>query len=263
MLNLETLLGISFSQFLLAFARISGLIFTAPIFQSKFVPIQLKILFTTMFAMAIGPFAGNNVELTSFNLWLAVFTLVQELVVGLVIGFVVNITFMAFQLAGFLLDISMGFGMVNVIDPTTGTEMPLLGQFNYFFALLLFLSINGHHTMIFSLIKSYDTISPGMLFLQKEAVGVMVQGFVGLFLLGFKIGLPVMGAIFLSDVALGIIAKLIPQINVFVIGFPIKIMLGLFVLIAFFPVFIMVVEKVFANSGDTFIMLKSMLRELH
>jgi flagellar biosynthetic protein FliR len=262
-LSLEYFFGFTFTQILLGFARTSGLMVSAPVFQSSFVSVPVKIMFSFALALVVAPFINSDFDLAKFTFWMSVFTLIQEVLIGLIIGFVVNLTFFGLQLAGYYLDTTMGFGMVNILDPNTGAEVPLLGQFNYILALLIFLAINGHHTLILSLIQSFEVVKPGMLFLKKEAVGIFVKAFANMFYLGFKIAIPIMGAIFLVDVALGVIAKLIPQINVFVMGFPIKITLGLLLLILFIPIYIFLVEVALAKSGETFSIVRLMLKQMH
>ncbi len=262
-MNFEQIFGVTFSQVLLGFTRASGMIMSAPIFQSRNIPPQVKVVLAFGLALVVAPFIVGGIDLNQFTFGMAVYTLIQEILTGLIMGFMVNLTMYAIQIAGYYFDVQMGFGMVNVLDPTTGAQMPLLGQLNFIMASLIFLAINGHHTVIASFIQSYQVIKPGMFLIKKEAVGVFVMAFTNMFYLGFKIGLPIMGTIFLADVALGIIAKLIPQINVFIVGFPIKIILGLIMLIFFISVYIMLIEATFSNSGDTFKMMRLMLRHLH
>ncbi len=262
-MNFENLFETSLIQFLLVFTRASGMVLTAPIFQSKTIPMQVKVIIAFSLALVLGPVIEARTELILVNNAVFFITLIQELLVGLIIGFSVNLTIHAIQLAGYFMDVSLGFGVVNIIDPNTGTEMPLLGQFNYFIAIAIFLGINAHHTVIMSLAQSYELIKPGFFMIKNQAVAVFLKAFSGMFLLGFQIALPIIGAIFLADVALGIISKLIPQINVFVIGFPIKIILGLIMLIFFLPVYVIVLEKVFSHSGSTFRFLIYFLKQLH
>jgi flagellar biosynthetic protein FliR len=127
---------------------------------------------------------------------------------------------------------------------------------------LIFLAINGHHTLIVAFVNSYNAVKPGLFVLRKETVGLFVQAFSQMFLLGLKISIPILGTIFLTDVALGIMAKLMPQINIFVVGFAIKIIVGFLVLILFLPIYVMLIENTFAYSGDTFKMLRLMLRQM-
>jgi len=259
----ETLFGINLTQVLLAFTRISGFIFTAPLFQSKNISPPLKVCFAFGLALIIAPFITAELDLMKFNFAMSCVSLLVELLVGLIIGFVANLMFAGLQLAGYYFDLTLGFGMVNIFDPTSGSEMPLFGQFNNILALLVFLAINGHHLLLRALIESYQVIPPGKFLLQAGAVQLIVQVFIKMFLLGFQVGMPLLGSIFLVDAALGIIAKLLPQLNVFVIGFPIKIALGLLILIAFLPLYLMMVETVFGNSGETYRSLRLLMRQMH
>ncbi|HYH05254.1 MAG TPA: flagellar biosynthetic protein FliR, partial [Bacillota bacterium] len=225
-MGLESIFQINYTGFLLGFGRASGLIMTAPIFQTRSIPVQIRVLFAFGLALLVAPFIQFKQELLQLNTWVATTLLVQEIMVGLIMGFMMNLTFYAVQISGSFIDVPIGFSMVNILDPSTGTEVPLFGHFNYLLAGLIFLAMNGHHTVIVSFVKSFEAVKPGMFFLKKEATGVFVMAFAQMFLLGFKISIPVMGTIFLTDVALGIIAKLMPQINVFVVGFAIKIVVG-------------------------------------
>lgn len=262
-MNFEQIFGMTFSQVLIGFARASGMVMTAPIFQSRNIPPQVKVFLSFGLALVVAPFVVGAVDLERFTFGMAVFTLIQELLTGLIMGFMISLPLYGIQLAGYFFDTQMGFGMINILDPTTGTQMPLMGQVNYIIASLIFLAINGHHTVISSFIQSYQVIKPGMFILKKEAVGVFVMAFSKLFYFGFKIGIPIIGTIFLADVAMGIIAKLIPQINVFMMGYPVKIILGLIMIILFLPVFVMLLEATFSSSGDAFKMMRLMLRHLH
>lgn len=262
-MNIEALIGVNITQFLLAFVRATGVVMTAPIFQNRAIPPQAKALLSGGIAVIIAPYISREADIMGYYFWMAIAVLIQELLVGLIIGFMVSLTIYAVQLAGYFFDVPMGFGMVNIIDPQSGTELPLLGQLNFILASMIFLAINGHHTVILSLVKSYAIIKPGMFLLKKEAVGLFVQAFSTMFYLGFKIGIPIIGTIFLTDIALGIIAKLIPQINVFIVGMPLKILVGLLVLIIFLPVYVFMIEKTFSSSGETFKMMQLMLKQIH
>jgi len=261
-LNIEAFIGMNITQFLLGLVRASGLMVTAPLFQSRSIPAQAKALFAGALALTVAPYIQSDLDLEAFSYWMAIVTLIQEMIVGLIMGLMVNLTMYALQLAGYFFDVPMGFGMINVLDPQSGTEMPLLGQFNAILGGLIFLAIDGHHTLISSFIKSYDVIGPGAFFFHREAVGVFLRAFSNMFYLGFKIGIPIVGTIFLTDVALGMISKLIPQINVFVMGFSIKIIVGLMTLAMFIPAYVYLIEQNFSSSGTAFKLLRMILRHL-
>lgn len=261
-MNMETFFGFGLTQILIGFCRASGMIATAPVFQNRSIPVQVKMIFAFGLALVTAPYIKNISVLNQFTFGMAVFTLIQEVLVGMIIGFMVNFIFYAIQMAGYYFDVSLGFSVVNIIDPNTGTEMPILGQFNYILALIIFLAIDGHHALILSLIQSYGIVKPGMLFIKKEAIGIVVAAFSRMFYLGFQIGLPVVGAIFLTDVAMGIVSKLIPQINVFVAGFSVKIILGILLLIVFLPVYVHLVAYLFGANGEAFDFLRHMLKQM-
>jgi flagellar biosynthetic protein FliR len=253
---------LDFTAILLAFGRAAGLIFTAPIFNGKMIPAQLKVLLALGLAVVVAPFIQFRYDMLQINPWIAAGFLLQELLVGIIMGFVVNLTFYTVQITGYFLDVPMGFGMINIIDPASGTEMPLFGQFNFILAGLIFLVVNGHHTLIVSFVNSFHVVKPGLFLLKKEAVGLFVQAFSNMFLLGLKISIPILGTIFLTDIALGIMAKLMPQINIFVVGFSIKIIVGFLVLLLFLPIYVILIENTFAYSGDTFKVLRLILQQM-
>jgi flagellar biosynthetic protein FliR len=215
-----------FTAILLGFGRASGLIFTAPIFQGKMIPAQLKVMLAIGLAVIVSPFIKFSYDLLQINPWIAAAFIVQEILVGIIMGFVVNLTFYTVQITGYFLDVPMGFGMINIIDPASGTEMPLFGQFNFVLAGLIFLAINGHHTLIVAFVNSYNAVKPGLFVLRKETVGLFVQAFSQM------------------------------------VGFAVKIIVGFLVLILFLPIYVMLIENTFAYSGDTFKMLRLMLRQM-
>src|SRR5690554_433216 len=121
---------------------------------------------------------------------------VQELLTGLLMGFVVNIIFAAFQVAGQMIEVPMGFGLVNVLDPMTGVQMPLVGQVKHVIALWVFLLVNGHHTLIRALMESYRLLPAGKPPFLTHGVESLVKVFCGMFLLAFRIALPIVGVLF-------------------------------------------------------------------
>lgn len=261
-MNYELLFGMTATQYILGFVRASGMVVTAPFYQSKMIPFQIKALLAGALAVATAPYIQSSMDLNAVSFWMAVSILIQEVLVGLIIGLMVNLTIYSLQIAGYFFDIPLGFGMVNLIDPQSGGATPLFSQFNYVFAGLIFMAINGHHTLIMSFIKSYQVVGPGMFVLKTESVGVFLRAFAMMFFLGFKIGIPVLGTIFLVDVAMGMISKLIPQINVFVVGFSLKISIGIFILAVFMPTYVYMVEQAFSTSGWAFKMLRMMLQNM-
>ncbi len=150
--------------------------------------------------------------------------------IGFLLGLSIRLIFAGIQLAGEFIGFQMGFGMAHVIDPQSGTDTTLIAQFHYLLGLLIFLSIDGHHWFLKALVRSFDLLSPGEFSLQKE----FFPWFMGLcgkmFLTAIKIIAPVMVILILVQIAMGLVAKTVPQVNVLLSSFPLTISLGLIVL---------------------------------
>ena len=154
----------------------------------------------------------------------------------------------AAQIAGGFIDFQMGFAMANVIDPQTGAQSPLVGQFLNTLALLLLLALNGHHLLLDGIFYSYQFMPMEMMwpaFGQENYVEFIMKTFAGVFASAFQMSIPIVATIFLVDIALGITARTVPQLNIFVIGFPIKIGVGFLVLLVMMGVLLAVIQKMF------------------
>lgn len=163
----------------------------------------------------------------------------REVLIGLLLGFIGYLMFMAIQTAGSFIDIQIGFGIANVIDPMTGTSAPILGNFKYMIALLMFLSMNGHHHLLDAIVYSYKWIPMNNdLFLRMVDGSLsefLVRTFAQSFVLAFQMSAPLVTALFLTDVGLAFLARTAPQYNVFVIGVPLKIIIGIALLLVLMP----------------------------
>ena len=191
-----------------------------------------------------------------------VFHLVQEFAIGLLMGFILYLTFAGLQLAGHLVERPMGFAMVNVLDPYTGTQMPIIGQLYYIIALWLFILVKGDHTLLNVLSQSYQLLPVGGEIIFAKGLPYILQAFSGLFWLAVQVALPIFGVLFLTDVGLGVLAKLVPQINVFFIGFPLKAFLGLTLIILSMPVLVRWLAEYFSTSGSVWTELLRFLKTI-
>jgi flagellar biosynthetic protein FliR len=133
-----------------------------------------------------------------------------------------------------LMGYQMGFAVANVLDPTSEERVSIIGQFIFIFGILYFLALDGHHMLIRALDQSYVMAPPMGVGLTGGTVTILVRMFTGMFVIGLQIALPIIGTLFLIDVSLGIIAKTVPQMNVFIIGLPLKTLVGLMILTATF-----------------------------
>lgn len=235
------------SVFLLIFCRMTAFFVVAPIFSSRGVPNSFKIGLSAVIAFLIVIIQGVNQAIPT-DLSYILF-IIRELLIGLLMGYVALLLFTVIQMAGSFIDIQMGFGIVNVIDPMTGASAPVLGNYKYIIATLLFLSMNGHHYLLDAVIRSYNWMPLSNELFQRIYSGnvaeFLARTFSQAFLLSFQLAAPLVVALFITDVALGFLARTAPQFNVFVIGIPLKILVGLAMLLLLIPSFIYAFENLF------------------
>lgn len=216
--------------FLLVLCRISAFFLVAPVFTFRGVPNQFKV--GIAFFVALLAYTISSPVVLSFDGYYML-AILREVLVGALLGFIAYMFFTVVQIAGSFVDLQMGFGIVNVMDPVTGAQSPILGSFKYIIAILLFFSLNGHHYLISAIMDSYQWIP-----LEHDAFYQLYSGavtsflsdaFMTAFILAFQMAAPLIVSLFLADVALGMLARTAPQFNLFVIGIPIKILLGFIV----------------------------------
>lgn len=220
-----------FSVYLLIFVRIASFFITMPIFSHRLIPAQHRIGISALLAWIMYyTVSSPGFEIDGLYLLLVL----KESLVGLLIGFFAYMMFSAVQAAGGFIDFQMGFSMANVIDPQTGAQSPIMGQYLYTFALLFLLAIDGHHLLLDGIFFSYEFIPLSTDFLpfgNEQILALMVHFFTQSFIIAFQMSVPIVGSLFLVDVALGIVARTVPQMNIFVIGFPIKIFVSFILII--------------------------------
>lgn len=242
-LDALTLIQTQMSLFLLIFVRISGIIIISPVFGSRNIPGSLKTGLTLYLALIILPFiTSTEMPAVPQTLIPYIILLVSELIFGIIIGFASSLVFSAVQMTGSLLDMQIGFGVVNVFDPQAGQQVPLIGNFKYILALLLFLIVNGHHILLTAIVDSFKLVPITGVVFSNSITNMMVNMISGIFTLAFKITVPVLAALIITDIALGILARTMPQMNVFIVGVPAKIIVGIFVLSVTLPFFMLFLE---------------------
>jgi flagellar biosynthetic protein FliR len=237
---------------LLIFCRISSFFIVAPIFSAKNVPIQFKIGLS--FFITLVAFSTIDQSSMTFD-GVYIVAMMKEIVIGLLLGFVAYLFFTIVQISGSFIDMQMGFSMANIIDPMTGTQSPILGNLKFMLAVLLFISMGGDHYFIHAIVDSYHWVP-----LSNDAFAHIYNGQVSEFLLqslstvfelAFQMAAPMIAALFLIDVGLGILARTAPQFNIFVIGMPLKVLIGFVLLTLLFPSFINLFSELFTLMFDS------------
>jgi len=237
---------------MLFFCRIASFFVVVPVFSARNVPAQFKIglaFFVTLIAFSVAG-ASTPVAFDSFYL----LSVIREILVGICLGFVAYLFFTVMQIAGSFMDIQVGFGIANVIDPMTGASSPVIGNLKYMIAMLLFLSLNGHHLLLKAIMESYEWIPlSNDLFARMYGGQIsefILKSFTTIFALSFQIASPFIVALFLTDIGLGFLTRVAPQFNVFVIGVPLKMLVGFMLLLLLFPAYHDVFRDVFTSMLD-------------
>jgi flagellar biosynthetic protein FliR len=214
-------------RFLLILMRVSPVLFMMPLFNARNLPGFLKVALALAVSLVLWPVAPLEASSFPTDPWGFGFFLIFELMIGLILALSVQLIFGGIQLAGELTGIEMGLSMANVIDPQSGVDTSLIAQLQYLLALLIFLSIDGHHWFFRALVQSFEVLSPGQLISQGGLYRHLLDLSGRMFLIALKIAAPVMAILFLIQLALGILARTVPQVNILVSSLPLTIGLGL------------------------------------
>ena len=213
-------------SFLLTFMRISVVVFMLPFYGTSLIPTTIKGALCMALALALWPklsFAGTAMP---SNPWTLGIMFLGEVIIGLLLDILVRLLFSAAQSAGAIMGFSMGFSLMNSIDPTTGAQESGLGHLMSQVTTMLFLCLNGHLVLLSCMAQSFDLVAPGALLI-NPALGEHLIVFTSqMFIMALKISAPILASIFLVDLALALIARAAPQMNVLFIGFPLKISVG-------------------------------------
>ena len=235
-------LGRQFVGFLLVFARITGMFVTAPMFGSRIIPVQVRVGFALIITILSTPAILSFAKPGPGSLLVLSWWIILEIIYGMSAGFVATMLFNAIQMAGQLIDMQIGFGIVNIFDPQFGQQVPLIGNFKYLLGLTIFLVIEGHHVILTAIVESFRAAPAGVLPAISEPALYFVDVVGSLFVMGLRIAMPVLGTVLLTDVALGILARVMPQMNVFVVGITGKIVVGIIMLFFALPFYVAFLE---------------------
>jgi flagellar biosynthesis protein FliR len=247
-------MGVDLQQFILflgILSRVLPIIFLAPVTGHQSVPVTVKLALGFFLALVLTPLLGKSAPVFDVDTAALVLTALREIGVGLLIGFASSLVFIGVRFAGDLVATEMGLSMATMFDPESGTSNPILAQFFALLAMLVFLLINGHHFIIESIVLSYHAVPIG----QFELSGALAQGLVRMtgmvFVTAVKFAAPVIVTQLLTNVALAVLSRVMPQMNIFVVSMPLKIGVGLLVIVASAPLMLMVLREsllAFENS---------------
>ncbi len=223
------LLNWTINQFLclvIILVRVAPLLFFMPVIGTPAVPAQVKILFSLMVSLVLVPVVPvGAADLPSTVPGLMIFV-ITEICLGAFLAVFARLVFAAVQVAGQMVGIQMGMGMAGVMDPQFGAQVSLIGQLWNVVAILIFLAMDGHHIFVRTMIESFNFVRPGTMHITQATYSGMMQGAAQMFVMAVKIMAPASAAVFFTHVAMGIIAKTVPQIPILIVGMPINIAVG-------------------------------------
>lgn len=222
------------AAFVYPFFRILALASSAPLFSHASVPRPVRIGLAILVTVVVAPVLPTVAPIPPFS-WEGAALVVQQLLVGVAVGLAMQIVFAAVQIAGDMIGLTMGLSFANFIDPQNSTEAPVIGSFLSLTLMLLFLAINGHLMLIAALIDTFRTFPIGGATLSGLDARALVTAGSGLFELGLKLSLPVVAALLLANIALGVLTRTAPQLNLFAVGFPVTLLVGLVMLLVSLP----------------------------
>ena len=234
--------------------RIGALFATAPVLSSRNVPMRVRGALTVALSLAILPLAAEAAGPIPTDGVTYVVLALKEVMIGATIGLIAQMLFAAVQLAGSFIDISAGFAIATTIDPVNNTNLTVLGRAYSMIVTAAFISVGGHLFLIQGVLASF-TLVPAT---HMPEMGVFVQGVTqgaaGLFVIALQLAAPLMAALFISDVAFGIMSRAAPQMNVFAVGLPFKVAVALvgsaFLLPAFITHFDNTADRMFSSLSD-------------
>ncbi len=237
----------NFQVLLLVFMRITGMFVVAPFFSSFLIPIRTKIILAIFISFIIYPVLTKFNPVIPSHMINYGLLVIEQLFIGIILGFISSIIFTAFQMAGQFFSFQMGFGINQVYDPLSQIQIPIIGQLQYLIAIMVFLVIGGDRLLLNALYKSFE-ILPLLDFSNIIKVKFLAKSlskiFSSMFLLALEISFPVLATMFLVSLIMGLLAKASPQMNLFMVGFSFQIGIGLIALIIIMPYLIDIMNHV-------------------
>lgn len=247
-----TLNAPAIASFLLSLLRISLLVFFLPFYGGENIPAAVKGALAVILALALWPHLSFSGAAFPAHPLAIVMLVIGEFLIGLMLGLFVHIIFAGIQLGGQMMSFQMGFSMANAMDPQSGTQIPTVSHLLYMVALVSFLCMDGHLYLLQALTSSFAIVPPGGFFTRSLLITDLLTLSSQMFVLAVKVAGPILASLFLIEVALALMARAAPQMNLLMIGMPIKIAVGFFFMFIVFSLLVRTIEGSIYDLGPTF-----------
>jgi flagellar biosynthetic protein FliR len=219
-----------FQTFLIVTARIAGFIGAIPVLASAQTPGRIKTMLVFVGSLLLFPVMAKSIPQVNFSPLPFFLLALSEVLLGLILGLVARLIFTAVEFGATVIGFQMGFASANVYDPQSERQVELISQFQNVFAIMTFLAINGHHIFLRTAVLSYELLPPGNFNVGGEAIPYLMQLASHMFTIGVQFSAPVLAVLLFSGLILGILARVFPQLNVFLLSFPLNIGIGFIVI---------------------------------
>ncbi|MDS1029541.1 flagellar biosynthetic protein FliR [Bacillota bacterium LX-D] len=240
---------------LLIFARMTAFVASAPFFSIRSVPPAAKGALGLLLAVMMFPVVAKPSLSAGIDTFPYLLMLIGEVLIGLALGFTATVVFNGFRMAGQLIDLQIGLSMVGIFDPQSGSQNTILAHFMDLLAILLFTVLNGHYIILAALAKSYELLPLGFGLPKGTIAEQIINIFCGTFSLAVKIAAPVLAVLIIIDFVLGLVARTVPQLNVFILGFPLKIGFGIVTLSILLPFLVMIFTKILSTMEQDLLLI--------
>jgi flagellar biosynthetic protein FliR len=229
--------------------RVSIIIFLLPLFGARGIPSIWKIGLSMILAIVLMPAVPSGVKYPQVPVEIII-SLISEAMMGLILALTVRMFFTSIQMAGHFMSFQMGFSMARAIDPQAEVQDSVITELMYILAILMFFTIDGHHIFLRALASSFQTAPPNGIIFDSSIAGILVKISAEMFLIGVKLAAPMIIALFLSNLCLGIVARTVPQVNILMVGFPVNICIGFIFLMMTFTNMSPFLTELYRKMGE-------------
>ncbi|MDP4153148.1 MAG: flagellar biosynthetic protein FliR [Bacillota bacterium] len=249
--NLLKVISAALPYFFLMFLRVSGILILSPIFGRKNVPNTMKIGFCIILTYLFAAIFPPNSPYVIDNVAVYVYSCVKELAIGFILGYVTTLFFSIATSAGYMIDVQMGISMSGIFDQQTSSNVAVTGNLLNMIMLLYFFISDGHHMLLKILYSTFQKIPVGHVSIPANIVTAVVELFINAFSMSFCLMMPVIAVSLLVDFALGLATRTVPQLNAFIVGIPLKIILGFVILLFMQPLYVQFCSTLFNKMFES------------
>jgi flagellar biosynthetic protein FliR len=247
--------------FALVLSRVAGIFSAVPVFGGRTIPLHIKVIIIAMITLVCFPALSVTLTEVPSDAFTLALLAMREIMVGITLGFVTRIIFSAVEFSGQIIGMQMGFTISSIIDPSQGTQTQIMSVMQTLLATLLFLSMNIHHLFLRTIVDSFRIVPLGGWHINGEIISFLIRSTSDIMVLGVRLAAPVMVALLLTTITLGIMARAFPQMNVFMVSMPLNIGIGFIVLGVTLTIFFHVLEVSFGSiSGKIEVLFRLMAK---